>query len=93
MILGGGSSLTFPVTLVEGDNGQLGIDVYNYLFENIELTEELYFKGTSYSAFDGRIMGVSRRFNDYLVLALQNNLGAANLQFYSNGRVILNIYG
>lgn len=26
------NSLTFPVTLVEGDNGQLGIDVYNYLF-------------------------------------------------------------
>lgn len=29
----GGSNLTFPVTLVEGDNGQLGIDVYNYLSE------------------------------------------------------------
>lgn len=24
-------SITFPVYLVEGDNGQLGIDVYNYL--------------------------------------------------------------
>ena len=28
----GGSSLTFPVTLAEGDNGQVGIDLYNYLF-------------------------------------------------------------
>ena len=27
----GGGSLTFPVTLVEGDNGQVGIDLYNYL--------------------------------------------------------------
>lgn len=25
------NSITFPVYLVEGDNGQLGIDVYNYL--------------------------------------------------------------
>lgn len=32
----GGSSLTFPITLVEGDNGQLGIDVYNYLYEKYD---------------------------------------------------------
>lgn len=79
--------------LVEGDNGQLGIDVYNYLFENIELTEELYFKGTSYSAFDGRIIKIVYRFNDYLVLELQNNLGVANLYLRPNGTVILNIFG
>lgn len=30
---GGGSSLTFPITLVEGDNGQLGIDLFNYLID------------------------------------------------------------
>jgi hypothetical protein len=29
--VGGGSSLTFPVTIVGGDNGELGIDLYNYL--------------------------------------------------------------
>jgi hypothetical protein len=27
------NTLQFPVYLVEGDNGQLGIDVYNYLVE------------------------------------------------------------
>lgn len=27
------TELQFPVYLVEGDNGQLGIDVYNYLIE------------------------------------------------------------
>lgn len=27
------TGLQFPVYLVEGDNGQLGIDVYNYLIE------------------------------------------------------------
>ena len=37
--MGGGSSLTFPVTLVEGNNGQLGIDVYNYLSEAYPNTE------------------------------------------------------
>ena len=36
---GGGSSLTFPVTIVEGDNGQLGIDLYNYLSEAYPNTE------------------------------------------------------
>lgn len=30
----GGSNLTFPVTLVEGDNGQVGIDLYNFLMDN-----------------------------------------------------------
>lgn len=29
----GGSSLTFPVTLVDGDNGQVGIDLFNYLID------------------------------------------------------------
>lgn len=29
----GGYSLTFPVTLVEGDNGQVGVDLYNYIME------------------------------------------------------------
>lgn len=27
----GGSGLTFPVTLVEGDNGKLGVDLYNWV--------------------------------------------------------------
>ena len=89
--------MQFPVYLVEGDNGQLGIDVYNYIFEkcsvNVNFTEEFYFKGTSYSAFDGRIIGVVYKFNDYLVLVLQNNLGVADLYLHSNGTVILNIFG
>lgn len=94
---GGGSNLTFPVTLIEGDNGQLGIDVYNYILEkyseNIGLTEELYFKGTSYSAFDGRIIGIISRGDNRFILNLQNNLGAATLTLCSNGEVILNIFG
>lgn len=91
------TELQFPVYLVEGDNGQLGIDVYNYIFEkcnvNVNFTEELYFKGTSYSAFDGRIIGLATKFDNYLVLILQNSLGAANLFLHSNGTVILNIFG
>ena len=92
-----GSGLEFPITLVEGDNGQLGIDVYNYILEkyseNIGLTEELYFKGTSYSAFDGRIIGIISRGDNRLILNLQNNLGAATLAICSNGEVILNTFG
>lgn len=30
----GGSSLTFPITLVKGNNGQLGIDFFNYVRTN-----------------------------------------------------------
>jgi hypothetical protein len=36
------SGLTFPVTLVEGDNGYLGIDFYNYVVENKYNDEEVY---------------------------------------------------
>ena len=28
---GGSDGLEFPVTLVEGDNGQVGVDLYNYI--------------------------------------------------------------
>ena len=31
---GGGNGLTFPVYLIIGNNGQLGIDVFNYFKEN-----------------------------------------------------------
>ena len=91
------NTLQFPVYLVEGDNGQLGIDVYNYLFEKysdgVHFTEELYFEGTSYSAFDGRIISIISKGSDTLVLFLQNNLNAANIHLNSNGIVRLFIYG
>lgn len=28
-----GDGLTFPITLVDGDNGNLGIDLYNYIVD------------------------------------------------------------
>ena len=91
------TGLQFPVYLVEGDNGQLGIDVYNYLSEKYNtgdhFTEELYFKGTSYSVFDGRMLGIINDDSNILVLGLQNSLSVANIHLYSNGIVILNIYG
>lgn len=39
--------MEFPVYLIVGDNGQLGIDVYNYLInkygnENSQVSEEIY---------------------------------------------------
>lgn len=30
-VVGGGNEIEFPVTLVAGDNGELGVDLYNYL--------------------------------------------------------------
>lgn len=32
--MGGGNGLTFPVYLISGNNGQLGIDVFNYFKKN-----------------------------------------------------------
>lgn len=94
---GGGNGLEFPITLVEGDNGQVGVDLFNYLSEKysigVDFTEELYFRGTSYSAFDGRIMRIINVFPNYLVLDLQNSLRVANIFLYSNGIVTLNIFG
>lgn len=39
---GGGSSLTFPITLVEGDNGELGKKFYQYVLEHGCYREEVY---------------------------------------------------
>ena len=94
---GGGNGLEFPITLVEGDNGQVGVDLFNYLSEKysvgVNFTEELYFKGTSYSIFDGRITQIIGSEPNYLTLLPQNHLMAANIHLYSNGIVVLNIYG
>lgn len=94
---GGGNGLEFPITLVEGDNGQVGVDLFNYLSEKysvgVNFTEELYFRGTSYSVFDGRIMQIVVVNHNSLTLALQNHLNVANIYLYSNGMVTLNIYG
>jgi hypothetical protein len=68
----GGTSLEFPIYLVEGDNGQVGVDLYTYLLEhypnipfsetpnNIEnITEEIYVDETYISSLDGRVLGIS----------------------------------
>jgi hypothetical protein len=33
---GGGTSLEFPIYLVEGDNGQVGIDLFNYITDGFK---------------------------------------------------------
>lgn len=96
---GNQSGLNFPITLVEGDNGQLGIDVFNYYLPKVQesfgivIEEELYFKGVSYSNFDGAIDGVAFVDTNMLRFRLQNNLNVANLLISSEGVVTLNIYG
>lgn len=92
--------LLFPITLVQGDNGKLGIDVFNYYLPKaqedsfgVRIEDQLYFKGVSYSVFDGAIVWVKFVQNDVLRFDLQNNLNAANLLISSDGVVKLNIYG
>ena len=98
--LGNQSGLNFPITLVEGDNGQLGIDVFNYYLPKVQegdfgigIEEELYFKGVSYSNFDGAIDWVAFNDANTLRFSLQNNLNAATLFISSDGVVSLFIYG
>ena len=98
--VGNQSGLNFPITLVEGDNGQLGIDVFNYYLPKAQevdfgfvIEDELYFKGVSYSNFDGLIDGAVFLDTDLLKFSLQNNLNVANLLISSDGVVSLIIYG
>ena len=98
--VGNQSGLNFPITLVEGDNGQLGIDVFNYYLPKVQeesfgivIEEELYFKGVSYSNFDGAIDGAAFVDTNMLRFSLQNNLNVATLFISSEGVVTLNIYG
>ena len=73
---GGGSSLTFPVTLVEGDNGQLGVDVYNYL-------------STAYPDLD---LGFQRMSETIIISngSLENKTGSImTYVFYDASRVLL----
>lgn len=48
--MGGGTSLEFPISLVAGDNGQLGIQLYNYIIDKYgmgysgEIEEEISIK-------------------------------------------------
>lgn len=98
--VGNQSGLNFPITLVEGDNGQLGIDVFNYYLPKAQeadfsfaIEDELYFKGVSYSNFDGPIDAVTFLGTNALRFSLQNNLNVANLHISSDGVVTLNIYG
>lgn len=41
-----GNLITFPVYLVEGDNGQLGVDLFNYITDKmIEKNNNIYILG------------------------------------------------
>jgi hypothetical protein len=75
-----GGSLTFPVTLVEGDNGQLGIDVYNYFItkytDEDEIEESLFVS----------INGVTKQLNIvYRILSDYNTIVFTSDNDYSQG--------
>ncbi len=66
------SGLTFPVTLVEGDNGQLGIDLFNYLIDKYDeqvsfnersITEQITINSTAGSYYNGDVINILTQIN------------------------------
>ena len=95
---GGGTSLEFPIYLVEGDNGQVGVDLYNYVVENsiggdmssdpfysFESDEEVYF-----SAF-----GITEKISSFglsgnNIITILTQFGGSNLTLDYTGNVVVN---
>ena len=95
---GGGTSLEFPIYLVEGDNGQVGVDLYNYVIENtytdnwgdvhhkgFNSDEEVYF-----SAY-----GITEKISSFgiregFVVYSMPQFGGSTLLLYYTGNVIVN---
>ena len=83
------TGLQFPVYLVEGDNGQLGIDVYNYLYENCEyakyytLPDNIIIYINSY-----RLLEIGKHSTKQLSLYTTGNSG----HLKSDGIVTINHY-
>ena len=66
------SGLTFPVTLVEGDNGQLGIDLFNYLIDKYDeqvsfnehsITEQITINSTTGNYYNGDVVNILTQLN------------------------------
>lgn len=53
---GGDSSLEFPINLVEGDNGQTGVDLYNYIYERKDSNDEYFFSDNEIVYVQGALM-------------------------------------
>lgn len=82
----------FPVTLVAGDNGQIGIDLYNYVINNVDEYNTYYFKPdeiVTVETSDG-IQTISN-FRDYGVGHLMTTVSASTIEIklYSSGLVIV----
>jgi hypothetical protein len=67
------SGLTFPVTLVEGDNGQLGIDLFNYLIDKYDeqvsfnehsITEQITINSTTGNYYNGDVVNILTQLNN-----------------------------
>lgn len=75
----GGGNLEFPVYLVVGDNGQLGIDVYNYLInkygtEKSQVSEEIYVENAQVTdiLFSGDYMHLDLNSKPFIVILFDN---------------------
>jgi hypothetical protein len=76
------TGLQFPVYLVEGDNGQLGIDFYNHVIERGHNNEEVYVIKNGYIvATYGWGIALNNEIEciDYEVVDATNGVGSPGL--------------
>lgn len=93
---GGGGGLTFPITLVEGDNGELGIKFYKYV-KNGQYTDNdiVYFdwKGFLMLHYDwGSIVDGNVVSNMYDVIDAYNPQGSPGhrcIELFEDGKLTI----
>lgn len=80
---GGGGNSIFPVSLIEGDNGEIGVKLFEYIIENAE--DELgsyYFKDSEGVYVNGAVIS-------YAIIVYDSMIAFESSQFAGN---ILTVY-
>lgn len=71
---GGGSNLTFPITLVEGDNGQIGVELFKYVYSHVVAVEG--YDTCIYRFKDGELVtSISPEGTQFQILEFQTVIG------------------
>ena len=94
---GGDLPLEFPINLVEGDNGQIGADLYNYIYERKDSNDEYLFADNEivyvegYRATGGYWMdnGGDTLFVTFIGYILDSPYYYMSLSLYPDGRLIV----
>ena len=92
-----GGGVTFPITLAEGDNGQVGIDLYNYFMQKGKQIEDAvgwftYIPSENETIYilDSTVSTVLYQGYDELIFTLTPNISSImGLYLYPNGSLYI----